>query len=127
MFVIPQRFQLVYGTSGLDAGIRLIPFTAAIPLSSIVASGLAGKRKVPPLYLIIVGSCLQIIGFALMATLPSSLDVPDRLYGFEVIAGWGCGINFSLLFLMIPFVIEKREQGMCSDDVCPVKPRLIFP
>lgn len=112
MFVIPQRFQLVYGTSGLDAGVRLIPFTAAIPLSSIVASGLAGKRKVPPLYLIIVGSCLQIIGFALMATLPASLNVPARLYGFEVIAGWGCGINFSLLFLMIPFVIEKRDQGM---------------
>ncbi|KAG6362567.1 hypothetical protein INS49_007659 [Diaporthe citri] len=112
MFIIPQRFQLVYGTSGLDAGVRLIPFTAAIPLSSIFASGLAGRRKVPPLYLIIVGSCLQVLGFALMATLPSTLDIPARIYGFEVIAGWGCGINFSLLFLMIPFVIEKRDHAI---------------
>ncbi|KAK2616093.1 hypothetical protein N8I77_002802 [Diaporthe amygdali] len=50
MFIIPQRFQLVYGTSGLDAGVRLIPFTAAMPFSAIVASGLTGKHKVPPLY-----------------------------------------------------------------------------
>ncbi|KAK7697322.1 hypothetical protein SLS64_013670 [Diaporthe eres] len=116
MFVIPQRFQLVYGTSGLDAGVRLIPFTAAIPLSSIFASGLAGKRKVPPLYLIIAGSCLQVLGFALMATLPSTLEVPKRIYGFEVIAGWGCGINFSLLFLMIPFIVEKRDHATQGHD-----------
>lgn len=111
MFIIPQRFQLVYGTSGLDAGVRLIPFTAAIPVSSIIASALAGKYKIPPLYLIIAGSCLQVLGFALLGTLPSTLEIPARIYGFEVIAGWGCGINFPLLFVMVPFVIGKREQG----------------
>ena len=123
MFIIPQRFQLVYGTSGLDAGVRLIPFTAAIPVSSIFASTLAGKYKVPPLYLIIAGSCLQVLGFALMGTLPSTFDIPSRIYGFQFIAGWGCGINFSLLFLMVPFVIEKRDQGM-SPDHCVIHARI---
>lgn len=118
MFILPQRFQLVYGTSGLDAGVRLIPFTAAIPVSSVIASTLAGKLKVPPLYLIIAGSCIQVLGFALIGTLPSTFDIPARIYGFEFIAGWGCGINFALLFLMVPFVLEKREQGMPSDYLC---------
>ncbi|QLI71431.1 Multidrug resistance protein 3 [Metarhizium brunneum] len=112
MFIIPQRFQLVYGTSGLDAGVRLIPFTAAIPVSSIFASSLVGKYKVPPLYLILSGSCLQVLGFGLLGTLPAMLEIPARIYGYELIAGWGCGINFSLLFLMVPFVIEKRDHAI---------------
>ncbi|OTA83132.1 hypothetical protein M434DRAFT_36824 [Hypoxylon sp. CO27-5] len=112
MFIVPQRFQLVYGTSGLNAGVRLIPFTVVIPVSSIVASILAGKLKVPPLYLLIVGSCLQVIGFAFLGTLPSTLDIPPRIYGFEIIAGWGCGINFALLFILIPWVNEKPDHAV---------------
>lgn len=111
MFILPQRFQIVYGASGLDAGVRLIPFTVAIPLGSIFASGLAGRAKVPPLYLLLLGSVLQVLGFVLIGTIPSTLDVPSRIYGFQVLAGWGCGINFSLLFILIPFVNEKRDNG----------------
>ncbi|KAI1638591.1 putative multidrug resistance protein fnx1 [Biscogniauxia mediterranea] len=112
MFIIPQRFQLVYGTSGLQAGVRLIPFTAIIPISSIFASILAGKLKIPPLYIIIAGSCLQVIGFALLGTLPLTLEIPARIYGCQVIAGWGCGMNFALLFVMIPFVNETRDRAV---------------
>ncbi|KAI1305648.1 putative multidrug resistance protein fnx1 [Xylaria venustula] len=111
MFILPQRFQLVYGTSGLDAGARLIPFTAVIPIGSIFASILAGKHKIPPVYLLILGSALQVLGFALIGTLPSTLEIPSRIYGFQVLAGWGCGINFSLLFLLIPFVNEKQDNA----------------
>ncbi|KAI3324202.1 putative multidrug resistance protein fnx1 [Xylariaceae sp. AK1471] len=112
MFILPQRFQLVYGTSGLDAGVRLIPFTAVIPVGSIFASVLAGKIKVPPVYLLLLGSALQVLGFSLIATLPSTLDIPSRIYGFQILAGWGCGINFSLLFILIPFVTEKRDHAV---------------
>ncbi|KAI1503030.1 putative multidrug resistance protein fnx1 [Biscogniauxia marginata] len=109
MFIIPQIFQLVYGTSGLDAGVRLIPFTITLPVGTIFASNIAGKFKVPPLYLILIGSCLQIIGFALLGTLPATLDIPTRIYGYEIITGWGCGMNFTMLFIMIPYVTEKRH------------------
>jgi len=112
MFILPQRFQLVYGTSGLDAGVRLIPFTAVIPIGSIFASIMCGKIKIPPVYLLLVGSALQVLGFALIGTLPSTLSIPSRIYGFQILAGWGCGINFSLLFILIPFITEKRDSGM---------------
>jgi MFS family permease len=111
MFIIPQRFQLVYQTSGLDAGVRLMPFTIMIPIGSIVASILAGKHKIPALYLIIAGSILQVIGFALLSTLPTSLSIPSEIYGFQIIAGFGCGINFSLLFIMIPHVNDDEDRG----------------
>ncbi|KAI1117373.1 putative multidrug resistance protein fnx1 [Nemania sp. NC0429] len=112
MFILPQRFQIVYGTSGLEAGVRLIPFTAVIPLGSLFASSLAGRAKVPPFYLLLLGSVLQILGFALIGTLPSTLDIPSRIYGYQALAGWGCGINFSLLFILIPFVNEKRDNAV---------------
>ncbi|KAI0490482.1 putative multidrug resistance protein fnx1 [Xylaria cf. heliscus] len=112
MFILPQRFQIVYGMSGLDAGVRLIPFTSVIPIGSIFASILAGKFKIPPVYLLILGSALQVLGFSLIGTLPSTLQIPSRIYGFQVFAGWGCGINFSLLFILIPFVNEKRDNAV---------------
>ncbi|OTB09508.1 hypothetical protein M426DRAFT_6778 [Hypoxylon sp. CI-4A] len=111
MFILPQRFQLVYGMSGLDAGVRLIPFTVIIPVSSIFGSTIAGKLKVPPVYLLLAGSCFQVLGFALLGTLPSTLDIPHRIYGGEILAGWGCGINFALLFILIPWVNEKRDHA----------------
>ncbi|KAI1180324.1 putative multidrug resistance protein fnx1 [Nemania sp. FL0916] len=112
-FILPQRFQLVYGLSGLDAGVRLIPFTAVIPIGSVFASTLGGRFKIPPIYLLIVGSVLQIIGFSLMGTIPTNtLDIPQQVYGYQILAGWGCGINFSLLFILIPFVNEKRDNAV---------------
>ncbi|KAH9890146.1 putative multidrug resistance protein fnx1 [Xylariomycetidae sp. FL2044] len=111
MYILPQRIELVYGTSGLDAGVRLIPFSVMIAVGSIVASGLAGKLKVPPIYLLFAGSALQVLGFALLGTLPFTRGIPGRIYGFEVIAGLGCGVNFALLFIMIPFVNEKRDHA----------------
>lgn len=114
MFIIPQRFQLSYGSSGFEAGVRLIPFTLALPAGSIFASRLAGKLKVPPLFLLLAGSCLQILGFALLGTLDFTLEAPARIYGYQILSGWGCGMNFSLLFVLIPFVIDGKYLGKSS-------------
>ncbi|KAI0006766.1 putative multidrug resistance protein fnx1 [Xylariaceae sp. FL0662B] len=107
-----KRFQLVYGLSSLNAGVRLIPFTITIAFGSIFSSTIAGKLKVPPLYMLLTGSYLQMLRFALLGTLPTTPDIPARIYGFEVITGWGCGMSFSLLFVMIPFVNEKRYHAV---------------
>ncbi|KAK6854951.1 MFS general substrate transporter [Apiospora arundinis] len=112
MFTLPQRFQLVYGLSGLEAGVRLIPFSFAIPVATIFASAIAGKLKVPLMYIFIAGSCFQIVGFALLGTLPFTPQVPARLYGYEILAGWGAGMNFSLLSIAIPLVNEDRDRAV---------------
>ncbi|KAI3321485.1 hypothetical protein HD806DRAFT_523965 [Xylariaceae sp. AK1471] len=106
------RFQLVYGTTGLNAGARLIPFTITIPFGAILESTLAGKLKVPALYIVIGGFLLQVIGFSLLGTLPSTLDIPPRIYGGEFISDLGGGFNFALLFVMIPFVNESRDRAV---------------
>ncbi|KAI0406568.1 putative multidrug resistance protein fnx1 [Xylaria palmicola] len=112
VYQIPQMFKLVYGFTDLDSGIRVVPFTALWSVGLIIAPFLAGKLKIPPIYIILTGSSIQVIGFALLATLPVSLQTPKQLYGYEVIAGLGCGLVFPLLFAMIPFVTEGRDRAV---------------
>lgn len=111
IFQLPQRSQIVANVSPLMAGVRLLPFTVSAPLGSIVASIVAGKAKIPPIYLVIGASSLQVIGFTLLSTLPITNRTSQAQYGYEVIAGFGCGVNISTLMLMTPFSVEKRDQG----------------
>ena len=109
IFQLPQRFQVIHGSSGTMAGVQTMPFTFAAPLGSAIASILA--KKGPAVYVVILSGILQTIGFALLASVPVSTTVPARVYGFQVIAGFGCGINISTLILLVPFVVEYRDKG----------------
>ncbi|EMR65128.1 putative efflux pump antibiotic resistance protein [Eutypa lata UCREL1] len=110
-FQLPQRFQLINGLSSLDAGVRLVPFGAAVPIGTVASANIAGKLQVPAVYIIIAGAVLQVVGFALLGTLEASTQIPPAVYGYQVIAGLGCGISFQTLFLAIPFIAEKRDHG----------------
>ncbi|KAI0856091.1 MFS multidrug transporter-like protein [Xylaria cubensis] len=112
VYQLPQRFQLVNGLSGLDAGVRLIPFTLASPVGTGVAASVAGRLKIAPIWIILTGAVLQVIGFSLLGTLPLTLDLLPRTYGFEIIAGFGCGMNLALLFVIIPNVVDVRDKAV---------------
>lgn len=105
-FQLPQRFQLVNGLSSLDAGVRILPFGAAFPVGSVVAS----KIKIPGIYLVLLGSVLQIVGYALLSTMTASENVQPSVYGYQVICGLGCGLNYTTQYLMIAFVAEKEDK-----------------
>ncbi|KAJ3580399.1 hypothetical protein NPX13_g165 [Xylaria arbuscula] len=112
VYQLPQRFQLVNGLSGLDAGVRLIPFTLASPVGTGFAASVAGRLKIAPIWIIITGAALQVVGFSLLGTLPHTLDILPRTYGFEIIAGFGCGMNLALLFVIIPNVVDDRDKAV---------------
>ncbi|KAI9842654.1 MAG: hypothetical protein M1837_007021 [Sclerophora amabilis] len=114
---IPQRFQAVNGTTPLGAGVRLLPFAFASPVGSFVSSIIAGKAKVPPIYLILVGAVLQVVGYALLSTISTGSEIQPAQYGYEVITGLGVGVNISTLILMTPFTIEKRDQSVAMGAV----------
>lgn len=111
IFQLPQRLQIVNSLTPLQAGVRLIPFTLAAPFGSIISAILAKAAKIPPLYLVIFAAVLQVIGFSLLSTLPGTHRVLPAQYGYEIIAGFGCGINISLLILMTPFRVQERDKG----------------
>ena len=86
-----------------------MPFTFASPVGSVIAAIVA--KKIPPIYLVLFASILQVVGFALLTTIPFTLNTIPAMYGYEVIAGFGIGINITLLILMTPFSVEKRDHG----------------
>ena len=108
---LPLRFQSVNGASSLHAGVKLLPFIALVPAGAIAASVVMGKPKVPPIYVTLFGSAVQLVGFALLSTAPASTELPNSFYGFEAIAGFGLGITYATVTIMCPFVAEKRDLG----------------
>lgn len=111
VFQLPQRFQIVHGLSPIAAGVRVMAYTGAAPIASIITA-IVAKKGVPPIYLVLGASCLQIIGFALLGTLPASTAMSKAQYGYQIIAGFGCGTNISLLTLMTPFSVSQEDNAV---------------
>lgn len=111
IFQLPQRFQFVNRLSPLQAGIRFIPFTVAAPVGSVLAPVLAMEFKLPLVYFVLVASLIQVVAHALLGTLSESVHIFAAQYGYQVLAGFGCGINITLLTLMAPFTVEGRDKG----------------
>ena len=108
---LPQRFQAVNNTSALGAGIRLIPYSLVTALASAGANILCSKKAIPPIYFLVFGAIVQVVGIALLATLPATGGFQAAGYGYEVLAGAGAGITFGILILATPFVVEARDLG----------------
>lgn len=111
MIQIPQRFELVYGLAAWDSGIRLIPFTICMPFGAAISGVITNRLHVAAIWIVVGSACLQTLGFALLGTIPNTLEIPSRIYGFEIIAGASCGCNYTLLFLVVPRALELRDHG----------------
>ena len=72
---------------------------------------LAGKKKIPFVYFLLVGSSLQLTGAGLLTAIPTTVTPSHSQYGFESIAGFGLGVTFGALMLGIPFAVEKKDLG----------------
>jgi hypothetical protein len=112
IITIPQRFQVVNGTSAVDAGTRMLPLLLCSPIATIAASLLLSKLRLAPLYVLLAGCGLQTLGVGLFSSLNSSrLDVPSFQYGYQVIMGCGFGLNLSTVLMMVPLVVKQRDMG----------------
>ncbi|KJZ70793.1 hypothetical protein HIM_09806 [Hirsutella minnesotensis 3608] len=109
---LPQRFQLVNGLSSLGASVRLVPFAGAVPLGTIASAHVSGRFRVPFVYGAVVGALLQVMGFALLGTITATTYIPAAIYGYEVLAGVGCGLCFQSFILAVPFTAEQHDKAV---------------
>lgn len=121
---LPQRFQAVFGTTALGAGIRLLPYMLSTSLGALAANIIGAKGRVPPIYLLFFGALLQVLGLALLSTLPTAGVFPAEGYGYETLAGAGVGVTFGILILATPFVAEARDLGECRTGGLGTEPCL---
>ena len=114
VFQLPLRYQTAAGLSPLQAGLRLLPFSLSGPVGSIIAAGLSKKMRVP-LYLMLFGSIVQIVGIVFVSRgFPNDPDW-SGLYGLEVVVGFGFCLGADTL--VTPFILEKRDLGKCNSTL----------
>ncbi|KAF7880499.1 uncharacterized protein EAF02_007345 [Botrytis sinoallii] len=114
---IPQKAQAVYGDSPWQAGYRLIAYTLAVPVGSIVANTIIGKTKIPPIYLLFCGTAIQVLGVGLLLTAPASGIVPGQIHFFETLIAFGVGSSFAILLVLNPHCIERQYIATASGAV----------
>lgn len=90
----------------------MIPVLFCLPLAGIISGVLTEKKKVPPIFTLLVASLLQILGLALMTTISvTDKNFPTAHYGYEVLMGLGFGLSLSTLIMSVPLVSEQRDRG----------------
>ncbi len=107
---LPQRYQLVNESSPLGAGVKFLAYGVPFPVGVVISSILAGKFRLPFVYIILLGTALQVIGFALLSTTPGTVDPWPGQFGYSFIAGLGVGITGGLYNFLNPLSIDKKEQ-----------------
>lgn len=109
---LPQRFQAVDGLSPTAAGLRLLPLLLCSPFASGLSGVLVTKFKIPPFYIILFGSVLQLIGIGLSSSISTNLpNIPSTQYGYEILMGFGFGFGLSTLLLYVPLIVSKKDTG----------------
>lgn len=108
---IPLRFQAVNNESPWKAGVRLVPFGIAVPVGAGFVAAVCGKRRLPPIYMLILASVLQILGLVFMSRLTLDRVLWKGQYGLQFMTGFGCGLSVGAVTLMTPFAIQRRDLG----------------
>ncbi|KAL9115407.1 MAG: hypothetical protein Q9227_000728 [Pyrenula ochraceoflavens] len=114
---ISQRFVIVNGDSALVAGARLLPWAILTPGGSTLGAILMGKPKVPPIYLLVLGSLLEIAGVVGLSKTSTSLQISSSQYGFQIMGGAGIGICSVALAMLVPYVTEKKDLAVGTGAV----------
>ncbi len=124
---IPQSLQTTKGLTPTHAGLALLPLLLMTPFSSALSSILATNKKtlVPPIYLVLIGSILQLLGVAMFTTLSTNPDVGDRIegkmYAFEILMGLGFGLVLTSLLGFIPLIVTKSDMPVIIGAVTQVR------
>ncbi|KAI4909408.1 hypothetical protein J4E90_008105 [Alternaria incomplexa] len=111
---IPQRFITVDGLSPLAAAARLLTYGAFVPFGSGIAGAMMGKPRIPPCWIILGGSLMEILGIALLSQIDTSSHIDASQYAFQIIAGTGTGLVNSGLILLVPYAMDKRDLAVGS-------------
>jgi hypothetical protein len=118
ILTIPQRFQVVSDTSVLAAGVRLIPFSLGAAISSALGNLICAKFKTPPVYLLLVGGTLNLVGLVLLSIMPVSPSAfPHSGYVYETVTAAGIGLTFGILVLSTPFLVSARDLAVATGAI----------
>ncbi|KAL1836435.1 hypothetical protein VTJ49DRAFT_5156 [Mycothermus thermophilus] len=122
LFLIPQHAQAVYGLSPVQASLTVLPLLLTSPVATLISGVLTSNLNVPPSYLILAGSVIQVAGVGLAIAIPLSGDGVSALqYGAEAVMGVGFGLTLATALTLGQFLVPKEEGGVVMGALTQIR------
>ncbi len=112
IFLLAQFLQTVQGYSPLDAGLRILPWTAMPIFIAPLAGALSDRVGGRPL--MALGLALQAIGLGWLATVSTPTVPYAELVPAFVISGIGMALFFAPVANVVLSAVLPREEGQAS-------------
>lgn len=107
IYFIPLFFQFARNDSAIEAGVRLLPLVCLLVFAVVLNGALMSKYGYyMPWYL--AGSCLALIGSALMYTVKLDTST-SKIYGYTVLLGIGGGMYAQAGFAIAQVKVQPHE------------------
>jgi len=114
VFVLPVLLQGMLGKDAFHAGLAMLPFSLAVLVAAPLAGVLAGKKNVPPRYLIQIGFVGVLAGALLLRSEVTVLATTRHLVPGMALFGLGFGLAFSQLANLTLSAVSVEEAGEAS-------------
>ncbi|KAL2267092.1 hypothetical protein VTJ83DRAFT_4369 [Remersonia thermophila] len=122
LFLIPQHAQAVYGLSPVQASLTVLPLLLTSPVATLISGVLTSNLNVPPSYLIITGSVIQVVGVGLAIAIPLSGNGISALqHGAEAVMGVGFGLTLATALTLGQFLVSKEEGGVVMGALTQIR------
>ncbi len=112
IFLLTQFFQTAQGYSPLEAGLRVLPWTAMPMVVAPIAGALSDRIGSRPI--LAVGLSLQAIGLAWIAAVSTATIAYGSLVGPFIVSGIGMGMFFAPMANVILGSVKPAEEGKAS-------------
>ena len=112
IFLLAQFLQTVQGYSPLDAGLRILPWTAMPIFIAPIAGALSDRIGGRPL--MAVGLALQAIGLGWLAAVSTPTVPYAELVPAFVVSGIGMALFFAPVANVVLSAVRPREEGQAS-------------
>jgi EmrB/QacA subfamily drug resistance transporter len=112
IFLLAQFFQTVQGYSPLDAGLRILPWTAmpifVAPLAGALSDRIGGRP------LMVTGLALQAIGLAWIGLITTPTGAYSHVVAPFVLSGIGMALYFAPVANVVLSSVKPEEEGQAS-------------
>ncbi|KAI5460995.1 major facilitator superfamily domain-containing protein [Mariannaea sp. PMI_226] len=108
MYYIPLYFQFTASIDPMEVAVRLLPFVCLVIFATMLSGALIPQYSLYAAWYTTSG-IFALIGGALLANINATTPTKN-IYGFEVLAGLGCGLTFQASYA-IALVKAPREKA----------------
>src|SRR5918999_503255 len=112
IFLLTQFFQTAQGYSPLEAGLRVLPWTAMPMIVAPIAGALSDRIGSRPI--LATGLALQAVGLAWIAAVSTATVGYSSLVGPFIVSGIGMGMFFAPMANVILGSVSATEEGKAS-------------